>query len=209
MLVLSRRIGEQIVVPNCDLTVTVLDTSTSRVRLGIDAPASVSIRRGEVGQLVSSKSISEAEKAMMSLRILIADPDEYLTRSYREHFCRCGAEVATAPTALACLDRLRDFSPDVLVLAALLPWGGADGVLARMHEESALRPAAVLLTARGSDRGLLYRLSPYKFDDYQVKPLTPQELMRRICVLRLARGVSAATERAPARPSTADANVSR
>jgi carbon storage regulator CsrA len=207
MLVLSRKIGEQIVVPNCELTLTVLDTSTNRVRLGIDAPTSVSIRRGELCKTLPRKPIKEAEKAMMSLRILIADPDEFLARSYREHFCRCGAEVATAPTALSCLDRLRDFSPDVLVLEAVLPWGGADGVLARMHEEPALRPAAVLLTTQGGDRGLLYRLSPYKVDDYQVKPLTPQELLKRICVLQMARSVLAATGRTAI--SAADATIAR
>jgi carbon storage regulator len=51
MLVLSRRIGEQIVVPHCDLVVTVLAVQGKTVRLGISAPASVDIYREEVWQL--------------------------------------------------------------------------------------------------------------------------------------------------------------
>jgi carbon storage regulator CsrA len=198
MLILSRRVGEQIVIPHCDLTVTVLDAGASRVRLGVDAPARVSVRRGELCPAVSSQNNLEAEKAMKSLRILIADPDAYLTRSYREYFDRSGATVSTAPTALACLDRLRDFSPDVLILEATLLWGGADGVLARMQEEPALRPSSVILTTQVGDRGLLYRLSPYKVDDYQVKPLSPRELLKRVYFLRIARGASAKANRAAA-----------
>ncbi len=194
MLVLSRKVGEQIVIPNCGLTVTVLDASASRVRLGVDAPSRVTIRRGELRAPAPPQSDTEVEKSTLSLRILVADPDAFLTRSYREYFGRSGAVVSTAPTALACLDRLRDFSPDVLILEATLLWGGADGVLARMQEEPALRPASVILTTQAGDRGLLYRLSPYKVDDYQVKPLSPRDLLKRVYFLQIARGFSPRAE---------------
>jgi carbon storage regulator len=196
MLVLNRRVGEQIVIPDCNLTVTVLDASGSRVRLGVDAPSSVSIRRGELPARGPAQGAVDTGKLIASLRILIADPDAYLSRSYREYFDRSGAVVSTAPTALACLDRLRDFSPDVLILEATLLWGGADGVLARMQEEPGLRPASVILTTQVGDRGLLYRLSPYKVDDYQVKPLSPRDLLKRVHFLRIARGGVEPTTRA-------------
>ena len=38
MLVLSRKVSEQVVVPQCELTVTVLDIMGGRVRLGFTAP---------------------------------------------------------------------------------------------------------------------------------------------------------------------------
>lgn len=47
MLVLSRQTGQSIVVPDTDLTVTVLKVSGGKVRLGIVAPASVSVHRQE------------------------------------------------------------------------------------------------------------------------------------------------------------------
>jgi DNA-binding response OmpR family regulator len=124
---------------------------------------------------------------MTSIRILIADPDEFLLSSYREHFSQHGAIVATAANALACMERLRDFAPDVLVMEPALPWGGGDGVLALIHEEPDLRPASVLLLTQGGNRSLVYRLSPFKVDDYQTKPISPQRLMRRICTLRSPR----------------------
>jgi carbon storage regulator len=48
MLVLSRRINEKIVLPDLDICVHVLEIKGDRVRLGFEAPASVSILRGEL-----------------------------------------------------------------------------------------------------------------------------------------------------------------
>jgi len=47
MLVLSRRVGEVIVI-NGDIQVVVLEAHRDRVRLGIEAPASVRVNRAEV-----------------------------------------------------------------------------------------------------------------------------------------------------------------
>jgi carbon storage regulator len=48
MLVLSRRVGESIVIPGCNLTLTVLGVRGGQVRLGIAAPPSVPVHRAEV-----------------------------------------------------------------------------------------------------------------------------------------------------------------
>jgi carbon storage regulator len=48
MLVLSRKIGERILVPHCDLAVTVLALEGKTVRLGISAPEDIAVYREEV-----------------------------------------------------------------------------------------------------------------------------------------------------------------
>jgi carbon storage regulator len=48
MLVLSRKTGEQIVVPGCQVTVTVLEVRGDNVRIGVSAPAHVAVHRREV-----------------------------------------------------------------------------------------------------------------------------------------------------------------
>lgn len=48
MLVLSRKIGEVVILPSCGVTVTVVATRGKRVRLGIVAPPNTSVRRSEV-----------------------------------------------------------------------------------------------------------------------------------------------------------------
>ena len=48
MLVLSRKLGERIVVPKCGLVLTVLAAQGRAVRLGISAPDDVAVFREEV-----------------------------------------------------------------------------------------------------------------------------------------------------------------
>jgi len=50
MLILSRKVGERIVIAG-NIVVTVLEVQGKRVRLGIDAPAGISIRREELPPL--------------------------------------------------------------------------------------------------------------------------------------------------------------
>jgi len=47
MLVLSRKVGEKIVIGN-QIVVTVLEVKGRQIRLGIEAPADVSVWRGEI-----------------------------------------------------------------------------------------------------------------------------------------------------------------
>ena len=54
MLVLSRKVGEQIVIGQ-GVTVTVLEVNGPRVRLGIVAPADVPVHRIEVCQRIQHK----------------------------------------------------------------------------------------------------------------------------------------------------------
>lgn len=48
MLVLSRKRGERIVISDQEIVVTVLEVRGEQVRLGISAPANVSVHRQEV-----------------------------------------------------------------------------------------------------------------------------------------------------------------
>jgi carbon storage regulator len=58
MLVLSRKLGERIVVPNCDLAVTVVAVEGNKVRLGISAPAEIAVYREEVWQQICQQELS-------------------------------------------------------------------------------------------------------------------------------------------------------
>ena len=62
MLVLSRKIGEKILVPQCRLSVTVLEINANRVRLGVSAPAEVGVYREEVEKRYLSSGVSPWEK---------------------------------------------------------------------------------------------------------------------------------------------------
>jgi carbon storage regulator len=79
MLVLSRRVGESVVIGD-DVTITVLEVRGDVVRVGIDAPRSVSVHRAELlAELAASnqESASPSEDAVASL-------SEELSRALRK-----------------------------------------------------------------------------------------------------------------------------
>jgi carbon storage regulator len=60
MLVLTRKAGESIVIGN-DVRVTVLEMQGRQIRLGIEAPADVSVHRGEVYERIREENELAAE----------------------------------------------------------------------------------------------------------------------------------------------------
>ena len=60
MLILTRRISESIIVGD-DVKITVLGVKGNQVRLGIDAPKSVSVHREEIYQRIQNEQNDTAE----------------------------------------------------------------------------------------------------------------------------------------------------
>lgn len=76
MLVLSRRVGESIVIGD-DIVVTVLEVRGDVVRVGVDAPRSVQVRRQELlAELAESNraAASPSAEAVAGLSRLIGKP---------------------------------------------------------------------------------------------------------------------------------------
>lgn len=57
MLVLSRRLGERILVPQCDLAVTVVAVEGNTVKLGITAPNELGVYREELWRKVCADRV--------------------------------------------------------------------------------------------------------------------------------------------------------
>jgi CheY-like chemotaxis protein len=65
----------------------------------------------------------------MNPKLLIAEGNVAYCDLYGRFAAECGYEVETASDGLSCVERLRQFKPEVLVLDMGLSWGGGDGVL--------------------------------------------------------------------------------
>ncbi len=84
MLVLSRRVGETVVIEG-DICVTVVAVQGNRVRLGITAPAAVRVDRQEVHQHRGQFDAPEPSLAgLTSLARALAGPDSRLDRRANE-----------------------------------------------------------------------------------------------------------------------------
>ena len=53
MLVLSRKVGQEIVLPECEVTITVLKIQGNKIGLGISAPAGIAVHRREVWRRIT------------------------------------------------------------------------------------------------------------------------------------------------------------
>jgi carbon storage regulator len=60
MLVLSRKLGERVLVPQCGLSVTVVAIEGNVVRLGFNAPTEVGVYREEVWQRIRAENEPQA-----------------------------------------------------------------------------------------------------------------------------------------------------
>ena len=56
MLVLSRKLGERVLVPQCGLSITVVAVEGNMIRLGFTAPSEVGVYREEVWQRIRAES---------------------------------------------------------------------------------------------------------------------------------------------------------
>ena len=61
MLVLSRKVDEQIVI-NENIVITVIEIRGDKVRLGIDAPKEIPIHRKEVQDAINRETLDEEDR---------------------------------------------------------------------------------------------------------------------------------------------------
>jgi carbon storage regulator len=73
MLVLTRKPGESIIIGN-DIVVTVLEVRSDQIRIGIDAPRSVSVHREEVYLQVVQENAAAVASADPTAALLRAKP---------------------------------------------------------------------------------------------------------------------------------------
>jgi len=68
MLILTRRIGESIIIGD-DITLTVLGVKGNQVRIGVNAPKSVSVHREEIYRRIQQEQGGGTEAAPVSVHV--------------------------------------------------------------------------------------------------------------------------------------------
>jgi DNA-binding response OmpR family regulator len=113
----------------------------------------------------------------MGGKVLIVDDDEKLRKLVREYLEGYGFQVATLSEGLGVVEKIRDESPDIVILDVMLP--GKDGldVLREIRMEHSV--PVLMLTAKGEDADRIVGLE-LGADDYLPKPFNPRELLARI-----------------------------
>ncbi len=126
-------------------------------------------------------------------QLLLVDDEATLREPLAEYLSRQGFAVAQAASAAQARSRLREATPDLVLLDIMMP--GEDGLTLCRHLVETREIPVIFLTARGEATDRIVGLE-IGADDYVVKPFDPRELVARIrSVLRRAgRGGKPAAE---------------
>ena len=117
----------------------------------------------------------------MRMDVLIAEADTNLCGFYERLFAGSGLRVETAADGLDCWTKLRATSPDALMVDIDLLWGGSDGVLARLREDSHVSaPPEIFVTGDESPEVLSSRAGIPVSRCFQ-KPLEIGIVLNSIC----------------------------
>jgi len=121
-------------------------------------------------------------------RILVVDDEERMVRFIRMNLEHDGFQVTEAFNGKQAIQRLRDVSPDLILLDVMMPDLDGFDVLEMVREVSSV--PVIMLTAKGEEDDRVRGLE-HGADDYVVKPFSPRELVSRVkAVLRRTEAAS-------------------
>ena len=116
--------------------------------------------------------------------ILIVDDEARMRRFIRMNLELEGFQVIEADNGLAALERIRQYTPDLIIMDVMMPQMDGFETLKLLREISTV--PAILLTVKDDEEDKIYGLG-LGADDYVTKPFSPRELSSRVnAVLRRA-----------------------
>lgn len=119
-------------------------------------------------------------------KILVVDDEERMVRFIRLNLEHDGFFVSEAFNGKQALQRIRDETPDLILLDVMMPDMDGFEVLEMVREINSV--PVIMLTAKGEENDRVRGLE-LGADDYVTKPFSPRELTSRIkAVLRRAEG---------------------
>ncbi|MDP1715847.1 MAG: response regulator transcription factor [Anaerolineales bacterium] len=126
--------------------------------------------------------------SMERRRILVVDDEERMVRFIRMNLEHDGFQVSEAFNGKQAIQKMRDVTPDIILLDVMMPDLDGFEVLETVREFSNV--PVIMLTAKGEEDDRVRGLEQGA-DDYITKPFSPRELVSRIkAVLRRTEGVS-------------------
>jgi len=121
-------------------------------------------------------------------KILVVDDEERMVRFIRLNLEHDGFIVVEAFNGKQALQRLRDATPDLILLDIMMPDLDGFEVLQMIREINNV--PVIMLTAKGEEDDRVRGLE-LGADDYITKPFSPRELLSRVkAVLRRTKGAS-------------------
>jgi two-component system chemotaxis response regulator CheY len=116
----------------------------------------------------------------MSFKVLICDRDTEAMRPALAVLEKRGCLCLAVGGPLECLDAVRSWSPDLVLLGADLPNGGALSVLKSIRSCVETENLAVIVVAEYVEEEDVWRAYHAGADLYVEKPVDPEQLLRLV-----------------------------
>lgn len=116
----------------------------------------------------------------MKGKILIIEDVREMADLIALYLSKEGMEIVSAETAESALEKLENFTPDLVVLDLNLP--GIDGFEFLNHFRKNYRTPVIIVSARDADEDIIAGLG-YGADEFVTKPFSPRVLVARIRAL--------------------------
>ena len=128
-------------------------------------------------------------------KILVVDDEERMVRFIRMNLEHDGFLVSEAFNGKQAISKMRDFTPDLILLDVMMPDVDGFDVLETIREVSNV--PVIMLTAKGEEDDRVRGLE-LGADDYVTKPFSPRELTARVkaALRRLQTGAGPGSESA-------------
>jgi hypothetical protein len=115
---------------------------------------------------------------------LVTSSSKFRCFWYSDRLPRHGIDVEIAKGGVDCIQTIRTWHPDIVILETSLLWGGCDGVLALRRNDSVLQRIPFLLVAIEELSHLTYRLARYQPHSFLVRDPTIDELITTVHLIR-------------------------
>ena len=120
----------------------------------------------------------------MRTAALVASSSGFRRWWYSERLPRFGIDVEVAKGGVECVEKTRDWRPDIVVLETSLLWGGCEGVLAFREADPVLAEIPFVLVAVEGISPLTYRLARYQLQSFLLRSPNIDELVSTVHLVR-------------------------
>ena len=116
----------------------------------------------------------------MGKKIVLAEDEAHIARLVIFKLEREGYEVIWADDGGKALEKVKESSPDLVILDIMMPVMDGYEVLKYLKEDDNLKSIPVImLTAKGQEHDIVKGFE-YGTEDYIIKPFSPAELLVRV-----------------------------
>ena len=128
--------------------------------------------------ILSPDSMTETKPDTAAKTVLVVEDEEALAIGVRDALEHAGFEVELCHDGALATDRIREVSPDLVVLDLMLPGMSGLDILSNLRKDDN-RTRVLILTALADEEDVVRGLE-LGADDYMKKPFSPREFVARV-----------------------------